>query len=86
MPIKLPSASTAVFASALLLGLSGCVAAIPLGQMAVSQMAPTQIPCATGAGCQAGGSGGALGDISKGLSASFANLTGGHKVADAPVK
>jgi hypothetical protein len=64
----------------LLFALSGCVA-VPLAQMAVTQMAPAKAPCVTPSGCQSGNS---FSDISKGISASFGKLAGGA-AADQPV-
>jgi len=71
-----------------LAGLGGCVA-VPLAQMAVSQMASNKSVCA---GCASSSSGaGSFGDISKGVGDSFRKLTGatpdGQKVAgDMPTK
>ncbi|HEY1411156.1 MAG TPA: hypothetical protein VGF36_03405 [Rhodopila sp.] len=61
-------------ACALALALGGCVAA-PLAQMAVSQMAPANVPCAAGATCQSGGAGDGFGAMSKSVSDSFHQLT-----------
>lgn len=66
------SPALSVAACALALGLSGC-AAVPLAQMAVTQMAPK--PCLSASACQPGAAGGSLGDISSGVSASFHRLT-----------
>ena len=72
----------------LALGLSGCVA-VPLVQMAVSQMAKP--PCVAGPGCQTSVSTSSFGDISRGVTDSFHKLTGGNAdtqtlAAGAPVK
>jgi hypothetical protein len=73
MSMQLSSVRRHAVACGLLLGLSGCVAAVPLAQMAVTQMAPPPAPCAAPSGCQTGG----FGDISKGISSSFGKLMGG---------
>jgi hypothetical protein len=56
----------------LAVALGGCVA-VPLAQIAVSQMSSANPPCP---GCSGGAPTGALGDISKGVSDSFHKLTG----------
>jgi hypothetical protein len=59
-------------ACALVMGLSGC-AAVPLAQLAVTQMAPK--PCLPGSSGEPGAPAGAYGDLSKGVSDSFRKLT-----------
>ncbi|MDR3530926.1 MAG: hypothetical protein P4L90_10285 [Rhodopila sp.] len=90
MPLEHVSSRLPVAACALALGLSGCVAA-PLAQIAVSQMAPPKPPCVAGPGCQTDVAGSSFGDISKGVTDSFHDLTGAisgnQKVAgDVPTK
>jgi hypothetical protein len=62
-----------ITACALALALSGC-AAVPLAQMAVTQMAP-QPACLTMSACQPGPAAGSFGDMSKGFGDSFRKLT-----------
>ena len=76
-----------ILACTLALSLSGCVA-VPLAQLAVSQMAPTKSACP---GCTTGTATGAFDDISKALSDSFHKLPGSapdnQKIAtDMPTK
>jgi hypothetical protein len=66
-----------LLACPLLLGLSGCIAAAPLAQMAVSQKAPAKPPCVAGPNCPADMAAGSFGDMSRGITDSFHKLTGG---------
>jgi hypothetical protein len=73
-------------ACSLMLALSGCVA-VPLAQMAVTQMGPAKAPCVAGPACPAGPGSGTFGDISKGISDSFGKLTSAQQPAvDAAAK
>ncbi len=72
------------------LGLCGCVAAVPLAQMAVSSMT-TSPPCTTGPGCQTAVAGLSFSDFSKRFDQSMRMLTGTpandqKAEADPPVK
>jgi hypothetical protein len=59
-------------ALALTLALGGCVA-VPLAQMAVTQMAPK--PCLSVTGCQPAAAGGGFEEMSTGISGSLRRLT-----------
>ena len=63
-----------VVACSLVLALGGCVA-VPLAQMAVSQLASSQAACVAGAGCQTGTTAGSFAGLSKGFTDSYHNLT-----------
>ncbi|MEA2737824.1 MAG: hypothetical protein QOH05_1131 [Acetobacteraceae bacterium] len=77
---------------AMAVGLGGCVA-VPLAQMAVSQMAVSQTvgpqmaarapACETGPGCQTSVATNSFGDLSKGISNSFHSLM--DRAPDGPV-
>jgi hypothetical protein len=71
MPIKRISPLALVCGLGLSLG--GCVAAIPLAQMAISQAPSADRACS---GCVTDKAAGPVGDISKGLSDSFHKWTG----------
>ena len=72
MPFKdfLPLAACAVS-----LGLTGCVA-VPLAQVAVSQIMPAKSPCLAGPGCQTALADGSSAGMSKGVSDSLRRMTG----------
>ena len=69
-----------VVACSIAIGLGGCVAAVPLGQMAAQQMAPVKPACTPASGCSATTAAGSIDDVSTGLTASLRTLTSG--VAD----
>jgi hypothetical protein len=62
-----------VTACALTLALSGC-AAVPLAQMAATQMAPQSV-CMAASACQPAPAAGSFGDMSKGFGDSIRKLT-----------
>jgi hypothetical protein len=74
----LPSSRLPVIACGLAVALSGCVA-VPLAQMAASQMVPvasSQPLCAGSPGCMTKIAGNGLPDLSKNLSDAFHAVTG----------
>jgi starvation-inducible outer membrane lipoprotein len=73
MPFQRFFTITPIVAGALAMALSGCVA-VPLAQMAVTQMAP-QPACAAPTGCQPAATGGSFGGLSQSVSDSFHKLT-----------
>ncbi|MGD0107305.1 MAG: hypothetical protein ABSC06_25190 [Rhodopila sp.] len=64
-----------LLACTLALSLGGCVAA-PLAQMAVTQMVPAQPACTPGSSCPTNAVADSVGEISKGVTASFRKLIG----------
>jgi hypothetical protein len=76
MLLKFSSRVLPVLACTFALGLSGCVA-VPLAQMAVTQMAPPKPPCVDGPGCQTNVASNSFGDMSKGVADSFHRMIGG---------
>jgi hypothetical protein len=64
------------FPALLVLGLTGCVAAVPLGQLAVKQMSPARPPCVAGPECQSTLPVGSLGSLTKGFTDSVHKLAG----------
>jgi hypothetical protein len=73
MPFQRVFIITPIVAGALAMALSGCVA-VPLAQIAVTQMAPKPV-CTDPTGCQPVAAGGSFGDLSRGFGDSFHRLT-----------
>jgi hypothetical protein len=76
MPLQRSSTIRSFLAATIVFGLSGCAAA-PLVEIAASRMAPSEPACQTGPGCQTDVATSALGDLSKGVTASWHKLVGG---------
>lgn len=95
MPLNRLAYRLPVLACGVLLGAGGC-AAVPLAQMAATQLAPSHVtpgavaqpPCADGPGCNTNIASNAFGSLSKGISSSFQSLTGTPTAAPpaAPVR
>lgn len=76
MPLRYFSLGLLIITSALAFALNGCVAALPLGQLAMERTAAAGASCATGSNCASTMPNGSFSDLSKGLSDSFHGLTG----------
>jgi hypothetical protein len=75
MPLKWSSPCLSLLVCTAALSLSGCVA-VPLAQLAVSQMATARPACAPGPACQTDVASNSFGDISAGMTNSFHRLMG----------
>jgi hypothetical protein len=74
MSIKCLSPLLLALLGGLVLSLGGCMAAIPLAQMALSQTSSGNSACS---GCTNTVAAGPMGDVSKGVTDSFRKWTGG---------